>query len=266
MDAAAAAAAQARIAELEARVQQLSSRLTAATAAAASSAAPSTLRLGDIAPDFDAVTQYGRFNLYEFMAGQWTVLFSHPADFTPVCTTELARAAQLQPELTRRNVRICALSVDSVEHHIQWIADIEAINATRLSYPIIADTDRKVAILYNMLQHEARGQGEQPEPAAAPQPPSLPLTVRSVHIIGSDRRIKAMILYPASTGRSFDEILRVIDSLQLSEKYRIATPCEWKYGDSCMLLPSVSEQDAQQLFPKGVTIVRPWLRITPFPE
>ena len=241
-----------RIAELEERVRQLE---------ASHSFAPAhpVLRLGDIAPNFDALTQHGRFNLYDFMGDSWLILFSHPADFTPVCTTELARAAELEAQLSTRKVRIVALSVDTVEHHLQWIKDIEDINRVTLSYPIIADTDRKVASLYGMLQHDL-GTAQQQRPA------SLPLTVRSVHIIGSDHKIKAMIMYPASTGRSFDEILRVIDSLQLSEKYQVATPCEWRYGGSCMVLPSVKDADTAALFPKGVTIIRPWLRTTPFPE
>ena len=247
------AAATARICELEERVRQLE----AALAAQPSRPSHSILRLGDFAPNFDAVTQHGPFNLYDFMGeGWWLVLFSHPADFTPVCTTELARAAELEHQLTQRRVKIVALSVDSVEHHIQWVADIEAIHqGVSLRYPIIADTDRKVATLYNMLQHDA--------PVARGQ---LPLTVRSVHIIGADHKIKAIIQYPASTGRSFDEILRAIDSLQLSEKYQVATPCEWKQGGSCLLLPSIKDSDAHSLFPKGITIIRPWLRVTPFPE
>ena len=247
------ASATARISELEERIRQLETAL----AAQPPRQSHPILRLGDVAPNFDAVTQHGLFNLYDFMGeGWWLVLFSHPADFTPVCTSELARAAELESELTKRRVKIVALSVDSVEHHIQWVADIEAIHqGVTLRYPIIADTDRKVATLYNMLQHDAPTVGQQ-----------LPLTVRSVHIIGADRKIKAIIQYPASTGRSFDEILRAIDSLQLSEKYQVATPCEWKQGGSCMLLPSVKDSDAHSLFPKGITIIRPWLRLTPFPE
>ena len=249
-------AATARIAELEEHIRQLEAAL-ASSSHSSSRPAQTFLRLGDVAPNFDAVTQHGAFNLYAHMADDWwLVLFSHPADFTPVCTTELARAAELEDQLTKRHVKIVALSVDSVEHHRQWVADIEDINkGVSLRYPIIADTDRKVATLYNMLQHDAPDAGQ-----------ALPLTVRSVHIIGADHKIKAIIQYPASTGRSFDEILRAIDSLQLSEKYHIATPCEWKRGGSCMLLPSVKDSDAHALFPKGITIIRPWLRTTPFPE
>lgn len=249
-----------RIRQLEAALAQASSSLHPLPPTPSTPTAPphSTLRLGDVAPNFDALTQLGPFNLYAHMADHWLVLFSHPADFTPVCTTELARAAALQSELTARKVKIVALSVDSVEHHVQWIRDIEAINGVQLTYPIIADVDRRVASLYGMLQHDLVGQH--------PLPSTLPLTVRSVHILGSDRKVKAMIVYPASTGRSFDEILRVIDSLQLSEKYQIATPCEWKYGGSCMVLPSVKDSELPALFPKGVTIVRPWLKVTPFPE
>ena len=263
-------AAASRIAELEERVRQLEASSTSTSTSTStssphpssttSSSTPPVLRLGDLAPNFDAVTQHGTFNLYGFMADCWLVLFSHPADFTPVCTTELARAAELESELTKRKVKIVALSVDTVEHHLQWIKDIEDINRVTLSYPIIADTDRRVASLYGMLQLQ------HPDSSGQQRPPSLPLTVRSVHIIGSDHKIKAMIMYPASTGRSFDEILRVIDSLQLSEKYQVATPCEWKMGGSCMVLPSVKDTDTAALFPKGVTIIRPWLRVTPFPE
>ena len=242
-----------RIAELENKIRQLEATQSTSTS---NSHSPPLLRLGDLAPNFSAITQLGPFNLYDFLDGHWGILFSHPADFTPVCTSELARAAQLYDELERRHVKICALSVDTIEHHLEWIKDIEQLNQTKLTYPIIADTSRKVSVLYNMLQHEP----------ANVVPSALPLTVRSVHIIGSDRKLKTMIMYPASTGRSFDELLRVIDSLQLSEKYKIATPCGWRQGESCMVLPSISDAEAKTLFPKGVTIIRPWLRTTPFPE
>jgi len=213
-----------------------------------------SLRLGDTAPNFTAKTSKGEINFYDYLGDSWGVLFSHPADYTPVCTTELGKTASLKDEFDKRNVKVIALSVDTVEHHRQWIADIDAIGNTSVDYPIIADTDRSVSLLYGMLDQtylESTG---------------LPFTVRSVYIVGPDRKIKTIITYPASTGRNFDEIFRVIDSLQLAVSHKVATPADWQKGGKCVVLPDVSTDDAKKIFPKGVEVVRPWLRITPDPS
>jgi len=212
------------------------------------------VRIGDKAPNFDADTQLGRINLYEYLGNSWGVLFSHPQDFTPVCTTELGRVAHLSSEWEKRNVKPIALSVDTVEHHHQWINDINEINQCSVTYPIIADTDRKISILYGMLDQTHLSQA------------GMPFTVRNVYVIDPSKIVKLIISYPAPTGRQFDEILRVIDSLQLAVSHKVATPADWKKGDSVMVLPSVSLDDAHKLFPKGVQIVRPWLRTTPDPQ
>jgi len=211
------------------------------------------IRIGDKAPNFDAETQLGKINLYDYLGNGWGALFSHPQDFTPVCTTELGRVAQLETEWKKRNVKPIALSVDTVEHHKQWITDINEITHSTVNYPMIADTDRKVSVLYGMLDQSflnATG---------------MPFTVRSVFIIDPSRVVRLIISYPAPTGRNFDEILRVIDSLQLAGSHKIATPADWQRGQDAMVLPTVSTDDAHKLFPKGVTVVRPWLRTTPDP-
>jgi len=211
------------------------------------------IRIGDKAPNFDADSQLGKINLYEYLGDGWGVIFSHPQDFTPVCTTELGRVAQLSAEWKARNIKPLALSVDTVEHHHSWIKDINEITKTQVDYPIIADTDRKVAILYGMLDQTHLSQTGQP------------FTVRNVFVIDPSKTVKLIISYPAPTGRSFDEILRVIDSLQLAVSHKCATPADWQKGKDVMVLPTVPTEEAQKLFPKGVNVVRPWLRTTPDP-
>jgi len=212
------------------------------------------VRIGDKAPNFDAQTQLGPINLYQYLGDSWGILFSHPQDFTPVCTSELGRVAHLSSEWSRRNIKPLALSVDTIEHHHSWIADINEINSTNVNYPIIADTDRKVAVLYGMLDQTHLHQS------------GLPFTVRNVFVIDPSKTVKLIISYPAPTGRNFDEILRVIDSLQLAVSHKVATPADWKKGDQVVVLPTVSTEDAKGLFPKGINIVRPWLRTTPDPS
>ncbi|NUQ11448.1 MAG: peroxiredoxin [Gemmatimonadaceae bacterium] len=208
------------------------------------------LRLGDLAPDFQADTTAGPISFHEWKRGSWTVLFSHPRDFTPVCTTELARAASLKPEFDRRNTRLLGLSVDSVESHEQWLEDIAELTGQRVNFPIVADADRSVALRYDMIHPNV----------------SDTFTVRSVFIIGPDHRIKATATYPASTGRSFDEILRVLDALQLAADYAVATPVDWRSGDEVVIAPTVSEEDARRKFPKGYEARKPWFRVTPPPD
>ncbi|KAI9262131.1 thioredoxin-like protein [Phascolomyces articulosus] len=214
------------------------------------------LRLGSTAPDFEAQTTKGDIKFHEFIGDKWTILFSHPADFTPVCTTELGLVAALQDEFDSRNVKVIGLSANDLESHGKWIADINEINGVDLQFPIIADADRKVSHLYDMLDHQditnvdAKG---------------IPFTVRSVFIIDPKKTIRLILSYPASTGRNFDEILRVIDSLQLGDQHRITTPGNWKKGDDVIVHPSVSTEEAQKIFPKGVKVVRPYLRLTPSP-
>lgn len=209
------------------------------------------LHIGSIAPDFTQDSTHGRLSFHEWLGSSWGILFSHPKDFTPVCTTELGAAARLKPEFDRRNVKIAALSVDPIDSHMKWIGDIEETQQTKLNYPIFADADRKIANLYDMIHPEANDT----------------LTVRSVFIIDNNRKIRTIITYPASTGRNFDELLRVIDSLQLTDNYLVATPVNWKDGDDVVIVPSL--QDADELkkrFPKGWTTVRPYLRMTPQPN
>jgi len=236
----------------------------AAPAAAAPAATPvkskyadfvqNYLRLGDTAPDFDADTTLGKINFYQFIGSGWVVLFSHPRDFTPVCTTELGRVANLKSKFAERNTKVVALSVDKVDNHGTWIQDINQIGNCNVDFPIIADPDRKISCLYGMLNQDHL------------EDTGLPFTVRSVFIIGPDRKIKTIISYPASTGRNFDEILRVIDSLQLAISHKVATPADWTKGKDVVVLPTVPTEEAQKLFPKGVTVVRPWLRTTPDPQ
>lgn len=209
-----------------------------------------TIRLGDEAPNFTATTTEGTINFHEYLGNSWGVLFSHPADFTPVCTTELGRTALLKDEFTKRNVKVLAVSVDSLDKHIQWVNDINETQYCRVDFPIIADENREVAALYDMIHPNA----------------SATFTVRSLFIIGLDKKVKLFITYPASTGRNFVEVLRVIDSLQLTEKYSVATPADWKAGEDVIVVPSVSTVDALLKFPKGLNTVKPYLRYTPQPE
>ena len=209
-----------------------------------------TIRLGDFAPDFQARTTQGNINFYEYLGNSWGVLFSHPADYTPVCTTELGRVAQLQPEFERRGVKVLALSVDTLEKHKGWVTDINETQHTTVNFPIIADETGKVAILYDMIH---------PGMLAT-------ATVRSLFIIAPDKTVKLVITYPASTGRNFDELLRVIDSLQLTAGFAVATPADWKPGEHVVVLPAISTDDAQRRFPKGLQIVKPYLRFTPQPN
>lgn len=208
------------------------------------------LQLGDTVPDFTQDSSEGEISFHSWAGDSWVVLFSHPADFTPVCTTELGTVASLKSEFDKRNVKVVALSVDDAESHKGWINDINETQNTTVNYPIIADVDRKVADLYGMIH-----------------PSSLNnLTVRSVFIIDPNKKLRLTITYPASTGRNFDEILRVIDSLQLTDYHQVATPANWKDGDDCVVVPSISTEDAKQKFPKGVTEVKPYLRMTPQPN
>ena len=208
------------------------------------------IRLGDIAPDFTADSTEGPIKFHEYLGNSWGVLFSHPKDFTPVCTTELGAVAKLKPEFEKRNVKVLGLSVDSVEDHRRWQGDIEETQGTRLNFPLLGDPDRKIANLYDMIHPNANDT----------------LTVRSVFVIGPDKKVKLMITYPASTGRNFEELLRVIDSLQLTAQYSVATPVNWKDGQDCIIVPAVSDADAKQKFPKGFRTIKPYLRITPQPN
>ena len=210
----------------------------------------STLKLGDVAPNFDADTSEGKLNFYDYLGDSWGILFSHPADYTPVCTTELGTAARYKPEFDKRNVKMIALSVDGVDSHKAWIKDINETQNTTVNFPIIADEDRKVSDLYDMIHPNANDT----------------LTVRSVFIIGPDKKIKLLLTYPASTGRNFDELLRVIDSLQLTAYNKVATPANWKHGDDVVISPSVSNEEAKTMFPKGFKEIKPYLRLTPQPE
>ena len=209
-----------------------------------------SLRLGDTAPDFTATTTEGQINFYEFLGDSWGVLFSHPADYTPVCTTELGRTALLKEEFAKRNVKVLAVSVDPLDTHHGWVNDINETQNCNVDFPIIADESREVANLYDMIHLNA----------------SATATVRSLFIIGPDKLIKLMIIYPASTGRNFFEVLRVIDSLQLTAKHSVATPADWKNGEDVIVVPAVSTEDAYKKFPKGLEIVKPYLRYTPVPE
>jgi len=208
------------------------------------------LRLGDVAPDFTAESSVGTINLYDFLGDSWGVLFSHPADYTPVCTTELGRTAKLAQEFAARNTKVLALSVDDVESHKGWIQDINETQHTTVNFPIIADKDRKVAELYDMIHPNA----------------SESFTVRSLFVIGADKKVKLIISYPASTGRNFDEVLRVIDSLQLTANYSVATPADWKNGEDVVVIPAIKTADIPAKFPKGFTEVKPYLRLTPQPN
>jgi alkyl hydroperoxide reductase subunit AhpC len=208
-----------------------------------------SVRIGDEAPDFTAETTEGEINFYDYLGDNWGVLFSHPKDFTPVCTTELGAVAHLKPEFDRRGVKVIGLSVDPSESHERWAADIEETQGARVNFPIIADHDKKVADLYEMIHPNA----------------SDTATVRSVFVIGPDKKIKLSLTYPASTGRNFDEILRVIDSLQLTAKHSVATPANWKDGDDVIIVPAVTNEQAKEKFPDGWNEVKPYLRIVKQP-
>mgnify|MGYP003574994913 CR=1 FL=1 len=209
-----------------------------------------SLRLGDTAPNFQAKTSIGDIDFYDYIDGKWAVLYSHPADFTPVCTTELGMTAKLKEEFDKRNVKVLALSVDSVPEHLEWIKDINETQSTHVDFPIIADEDRKVAELYDMIHPNA----------------SATATVRSVFVIGPDKKVKLTLTYPASTGRNFIEILRVIDSLQLTDEYQVATPANWEDGQDVIVVPAIKTEDIPGKFPKGYTEIKPYLRTTPQPN
>ena len=209
-----------------------------------------SLRLGDIAPNFKAKTTAGEIDFYEYLGNGWGVLFSHPADYTPVCTTELGKTALLNNEFEKRNVRVLAVSVDALDRHIGWVKDINETQNVDVKFPIIADEDRTVANLYGMIHPNA----------------SETFTVRSLFVIGPDKKVKLTITYPASTGRNFIEVLRVIDSLQLTANYSVATPADWKQSEDVIVVPAVSTEDAIKKFPKGVKVVKPYLRYTPQPN
>jgi thioredoxin-dependent peroxiredoxin len=208
------------------------------------------LRLGDTVPNFTQASTHGEIDFFQWAGDSWVILFSHPADFTPVCTTELGEVAKLKPEFDKRNVKAIALSVDDVDSHNGWVGDIEETQGTKLNYPILADPDKKVSDLYDMIHPNANAK----------------LTVRSVFIIDNNRKLRTVFTYPPSTGRNFAEILRVIDSLQLTDNYSVATPANWTDGGDCVVVPSISTEEAKQKFPKGITEVKPYLRMTPQPN
>jgi thioredoxin-dependent peroxiredoxin len=208
------------------------------------------IRLGDIAPDFTAETTEGTLEFHKYLGDSWGVLFSHPKDYTPVCTTELGRVASLKSEFDKRNVKVIALSVDPVDSHKGWVNDINETQNCSVNYPIIADPEKKVSEMYDMIHPNALNN----------------LTVRSVFIIGPDKTVKLTLTYPASTGRNFDEILRVIDSLQLTANYQVATPVDWKHGEDCVVVPAIKTEDIPAKFPKGHKVIKPYLRTTPQPD
>jgi alkyl hydroperoxide reductase subunit AhpC len=209
-----------------------------------------SLRLGDTAPNFKAKTSVGEIDFYEYLGNSWGILFSHPADYTPVCTTELGKTALLKHEFEKRGVKVLALSVDSAERHTGWINDINETQQCEVDFPIIADESREVSTLYDFIHPNA----------------SATATVRSLVIIGPDKLVKLIITYPASTGRNFNEVLRVVDSLQLTANYSVATPANWNHGEDVIVVPAVSTEDAEKKFPKGLKIVKPYLRYTPQPN
>ncbi len=208
------------------------------------------IRLGDIAPDFDADTTQGPISFHDWKGDSWAVLFSHPKDFTPVCTTELGTVAKLKPEFDRRNVKVVGLSVDPVDSHTKWEDDIEETQGQAVNFPMIADPDRTVADLYDMIHPNANDT----------------MTVRSVFIVDGANKVRLILTYPASTGRNFDELLRVIDSLQLTDGYKVATPANWTDGDDVIVAPALSDEEAAERFPKGFTTLKPYLRVTPQPN
>jgi alkyl hydroperoxide reductase subunit AhpC len=208
------------------------------------------IRLGDVAPNFSAETTDGPVNFYDWKGTSWAVLFSHPKDFTPVCTTELGAVAGLKSDFDKRNVKVIGLSVDPVDSHSKWAGDIKDVTGNALNFPLIADPDRSIAMAYDMIHPNA----------------SETVTVRSVFVIGPDNKVKLTLTYPASTGRNFQELLRVIDSLQLTSGYSVATPADWKQGEDVIIVPAVSDEDAKTKFPKGFTAKKPYLRVTPQPD
>lgn len=218
-----------------------------------------SLKLGDEFPNLSVDTTTGQLKLHDYFGSNWGILFSHPKDYTPVCTTELGRAAKFEPEFKKRGVKMIALSCDSVQDHIGWTKDIENYNSVKVTYPIIADPDRAIAKQLGMLDPDEKDSS------------GMPLTCRAVFIVGPDKKLKLSILYPATTGRNFDELLRVIDSLQLTATKKVATPVDWKSGDKCMVIPSLSNDEASKLFPKGfetktVPSGKPYIRLTPHPQ
>ncbi len=208
------------------------------------------IQIGDTVPDFEQDSTEGRIRFHEWLGDSWGILFSHPKDFTPVCTTELGAVARLKPEFEKRNVKVIGLSVDPVSDHRAWAGDIKETQGVELNFPLIADADRTVSDKYGMIHPNADDT----------------LTVRSVFIIGPDKKLKASLTYPASTGRNFDEILRLVDSLQLTAVHKVATPVNWKHGDDCIIVPSLSDEEADKLFPKGYKRIKPYLRVTPQPN
>ena len=217
------------------------------------------LHIGDDAPDFTAETTEGSINFHQWIGDGWGVLFSHPKDFTPVCTTELGYAARLKPDFEKRNCKIIGLSVDSVEDHESWSKDIEETQGYAVNYPLIGDTNLEIAKLYDMLHPNASGEAKDRTPVDNQ-------TVRSVFIIGPDKKVKAMVTYPMSTGRNFDEILRILDSCQLTAKHKVATPVNWKQGEDVIIVPAVSNEEAKEKYPDGWTSPKPYIRIVPQPD
>ena len=217
------------------------------------------LHIGDDAPDFTAETTEGSISFHEWISEGWAILFSHPKDFTPVCTTELGYAARLKPEFEKRNCKIIGLSVDSVGDHAEWSKDIEETQGHAVNYPLIGDTDLKIAKLYDMLHPNASGEAKDRTPADNQ-------TVRSVFLIGPDKKVKAMVTYPMSTGRNFDEILRILDSCQLTAKHKVATPVNWKQGEDVIIVPAVSDDEAKEKYPDGWDSPKPYIRIVPQPQ
>jgi thioredoxin-dependent peroxiredoxin len=215
------------------------------------------LRIGDEAPNFTAETTQGRINFHEWIGDGWAILFSHPKDFTPVCTTELGYMAKLKPEFAKRNCKVIGLSIDPVTDHEKWAKDIEETQGTAPNYPIIGDSDLEVAKLYDMIHPNATG-GKRTAADNA--------TIRSVFVVGPDKKVKLILTYPMSTGRNFDEVLRVVDSMQLTAKHKVATPVNWKHGEDVIIVPAVSDEEARQKFPGGWKAPRPYLRIVPQPK
>ena len=217
------------------------------------------LTIGDTAPDFEADTTEGRIKFHDWIGDSWAVLFSHPRDFTPVCTTELGYMAKIKPDFDSRNVKVIGLSVDPVDNHAKWAADIEETQGTAPNYPMIADTDFNVSKLYGMLPANTSG-------GTAERTPADNQTVRTVFVVGPDKKVKLVLVYPMTTGRNFDEVLRVIDSMQLTSKHKVATPANWKQGQDVIIAGSVNDEDAKKLFPKGWKAPKPYLRITEQPK
>jgi len=218
-----------------------------------------TLRIAQQAPDFEVDTTQGRIKFHEWMGNGWALLFSHPKDFTPVCTTELGALAKLEPEFKKRNTKVLGLSVDPVEDHNRWLGDIKDATGHEPGYPLVGDSELKVAKLYDMLPDDA-GTTSQGRTAATNQ------TVRTVYVVGPDKLVKAMLSYPMSTGRNFDEVLRLLDSVQMTAKHKVATPANWKHGDDVVILPAVSDDEAKQKYPEGWRAPKPYLRFVPQPK